>query len=225
MCMLLLLAVTSVCGQYRKSVSVLGDSYSTFKSYVVPDTNYVWYSEDVVERTDVNDVCQTWWHLLIKNNGLRLCVNNSFSGATICNTGYKKEDYSDRSFCTRLNMLGSPDILLIFGATNDSWAGSPVGEYKYSGWTSSDLYSFRPAMAYMLSNVKKRYPNVDIYFILNDGLSKDITVSCREICEHYAVKCINLKNIDKRSGHPTVKGMKQIASQVAAVMFQENRLP
>ena len=29
--------------QSLKSVSILGDSYSTFEGYVQPDTNFVWY--------------------------------------------------------------------------------------------------------------------------------------------------------------------------------------
>lgn len=210
----LLLIVISANSQYRKSISILGDSYSTFAGYVTPDTNAVWYNVINDSRTDVNDVRQTWWHQLIKENNFRLCVNNSFSGATICNRGYKKEDYSDRSFCTRLDNLGSPDILLIFGGTNDSWAQSPIGDYKYSGWTSADLYSFRPAMAYMLDHAIKRYPNIDIFFILNSELSEEITTSCITICNYYKIKCIALKNIDKINGHPSVNGMKQIAKQV-----------
>ena len=84
-------------------------------------------------------------------------MNNSFSGATVCNTGYNKEDYTDRSFISRMDNLGCPDIIFIFGGTNDSWAGSPLGEFQYSGWTKETLYCFRPAMAYMLDHMKKRY--------------------------------------------------------------------
>lgn len=71
-------------------------------------------------------VRNTWWHQFIKENNYRLCVNNSFSGATICHTGYRSEDYSDRSFITRMKALGCPDIIFIFGATNDYWAKSPL---------------------------------------------------------------------------------------------------
>ena len=111
-------------------VSILGDSYSTFEGHVTPDTNYVWYFKTPnPELTDVSDVSQTWWQQLIRDKGLRLEVNNSFSGATICNRGYRGEDYSDRSFLTRVKALGSPDIILVFGGTNDSWAGVEVGAY------------------------------------------------------------------------------------------------
>ena len=114
--------------------------------------------------------------------------------------------------------LGCPDIIFIFGGTNDSWAGSPIGEYKYSDWTKEDLYSFRPAMAYMIDNTIARYPNVEIYVIINDGLSKEITESSRTVCEHYNVKYVMMKDIDKLNGHPSVKGMRQIAEQVGKIM-------
>lgn len=221
-----LVAMFAICcpaeAKYTKSISIFGDSYSTYAGYLQPDTNFVWYeSQPGKWRNDVHKVTETWWHQLIKNNGYKLCVNNSFSGSTICNTGYvdkktgKHQDYSDRSFATRLDNLGNPDIILVCGGTNDSWAGAPIGEYKYSDWTKEDLYSFRPAMAYMLEGLINHYPNVEIYFILNSELKESINESCRTICAHYNVPLIELKDIDKQVGHPSIKGMKSFAEQVA----------
>lgn len=201
--------------QALKSVSILGDSYSTFEGHVKPSDNAIWYwKKPHLEHTDVSSVTQTWWHLFIKENGYKLCQNNSFSGSTICNTGYNKEDYSDRSFISRMNNLGSPDIILILGATNDSWSGAPIGEYKYSDWTKEELYQFRPAMAYMLHDMKERYPNVEIYFILNNELKPEINESVEAICKHYDIDCVILHDIHKISGHPSIKGMRQIADQL-----------
>ena len=69
-------------------------------------------------------------------------------------------------------------------------------------------------MAKMLSDIQQHYPNVDVYFILNTGLKKEINESVLEICKHYAVPVIQLVDIDKKSSHPSVKGMKAIAQQV-----------
>ena len=200
--------------QNRLRVSILGDSYSTFKGYI-PDSNEVWYNVPRdSKRTDVDNVRQTWWWQVITNGGYLLERNDSYSGATICYTGYRDEDYSDRSFITRLPRLGSPDILLILGNTNDSWCGAQVGEYKYSGIKRADLYYYRPALARLLSEAKDRYPNVRIYFIQNTELRKEIVESTKVICEHYAIPVIELKDIDKQAGHPNRKGMKAIAEQV-----------
>lgn len=212
-----IIACMGMQAQSKRSISILGDSYSTFKGYVVPDTNAVWYPQKP-ENNDVQDIRQLWWHQLICEHGYRLCQNNSFSGATICNTGYDKEDYSDRSFCTRLWYLGDPDIILVFGGTNDSWAHSPIGDYQYGDWEKSDLYKFRPAIAYLLANLQNRYPGTEIYVIINTELGDDVTSSMKTVCDHYNVKYIELKDIEKQWGHPSQKGMKAIADQVAAAL-------
>lgn len=199
--------------QNNKVVSILGDSYSTFEGYV-PKGNAVWYKVPSKHKTDVTKVEQTWWDLWIKQNKCKLGVNNSYSGATICDTGYGKKDYSDRSFVTRLHNLGKPDIIFILGATNDNWADSPLGEYKYEDWTKGDLFKFRPAMAYMLRSIRRLYPAAKVYFILNDGLKPEVNESVKTVCRKYEVPCLELKGIDKMSGHPSIKGMKQICEQL-----------
>jgi len=198
-----------------KAVSILGDSYSTYEDFVTPATNELWYyAKNSDQKTDVKDVRQTWWHQLIKENGWRLAVNNSYSGATISYTGYDGNDYSPRSFNTRMDNLGQPDIIFIFGATNDSWAGSPIGDFKYEDIKKADLYEFRPALAHMLRWMTDRYVNTEIYFILNTELKDEINTSVKTICAHYGVPVITLTEVDKISGHPSVKGMRQIADQV-----------
>lgn len=215
------IGVLAAFGQTRPSVSILGDSYSTFEGWLTPDTNAVWYTaRPDTRRTDVKSVDETWWYQTIKRMGWKLEVNNSYSGSTICNTGYRDEDYTHESFVTRLTRLGTPDIILVFGATNDSWAGSPVGEFKYEGIRRADLYSFRPAVASMLARLKELYPTAALWFISNDGLKDDITSSVHEICAHYGVPVIQLEGIDKKSGHPSVKGMRQIADQVCRAIMK-----
>lgn len=69
-------------------------------------------------------------------------------------------------------------------------------------------------MAYMLNHMKYRYPNVEIYFLLNCDLKMEIEESVKNICKYYSIQCIELENIDKQSGHPSVKGMEQICEQI-----------
>ena len=210
----MLLLVLTMQAQQRQRVSILGDSYSTYQNYI-PEGNEVWYYEPYdKKRTDVTDVRQTWWWQVIKEGGYLLEKNDSWSGATIGYTGYRDEDYSARSFISRLPRLGSPDILLIFGNTNDSWCGAKVGEYVYDNFKRADLYTYRPALAKLLSDAQSRYPNVRIYFIQNTELRKDIVESTQVICKHYGIPVIQLKDIEKQAGHPNVKGMKAISEQV-----------
>ncbi len=211
---LIVLEVLPSVAQVKPTLAVLGDSYSTFAGFI-PEGNACWYNSPADhKRTDVTKVEQTWWWQVANEGGYKLGAIESYSGATVCNTGYRDEDYSDRSFVTRCTNLGNPDIILICGATNDSWANAPIGDYKYANWKRVDLYFFRPAMAKMLNDIKLHYPNVEVYFILNTELKKEINESVLEVCKHYDVPVIELVDIDKKSNHPSVKGMKAIAQQV-----------
>lgn len=211
---LIVLVVLPSVAQVKPTLAVLGDSYSTFAGFI-PKGNACWYNSPADhKRTDVTKVEQTWWWQVANEGGYKLGAIESYSGATICNTGYRDEDYSDRSFVTRCTNLGNPDIILICGATNDSWANAPIGDYKYANWKRVDLYFFRPAMAKMLNDIKLHYPNVEVYFILNTELKKEINESVLEVCKHYDVPVLELVDIDKKSSHPSVKGMKAIAQQV-----------
>ena len=153
---------------WSQSVTIFGDSYSTFEGYIEPASNEPWYFQNgnKPQRTDVTDVTQTWWHQLLSRKGWHLCMNNSYSGSTISYSGYDGADYSLRSFNTRMTNLGSPDIIFVFAGTNDSWAGAPMGDYQYDDFAHANLFQFRPAMARMLEYMTKRYINTRIYFIL-----------------------------------------------------------
>lgn len=209
-----LLLVSSVAMAQKKSVSILGDSYSTFEGYLTPDTNAIFYRRNPWGGIDVKSAADTWWMKYIKSSGAKLCINNSFSGSTVCYTGYNKSDAAHSSFINRMDNLGCPDVIFIFGGTNDCWAKVPMGEYKYEGWTRQDLYSFRPAMAYMLSWMKERYVNTEIYFLLNDCLTDEVNQTVETVCAKYEVPVIKLHDIKKIMNHPSLDGMQAIADQI-----------
>lgn len=216
--LLSLILIGSVSLHAQKKVSILGDSYSTYGGYVSPETNLCWYNgtdRAPGRDNDVDSVGQTWWYQLIDgDDDLVLERNNSYSGATVCCTGYRKEDFSDRAFISRVNNLGNPDIIIVLGGTNDSWAKSPVGDFKYSDWTKNDLMSFRPAFAYMIDRLKALYPDAKILNVVNSELSDEVTSSQQIICDHYGVCNILLNDVEKQWGHPSIKGMKAIADQI-----------
>lgn len=206
-----LMAATMIAASAQnKKVSILGDSYSTFQG-IIPANYSSFYPND---RNDVVEVEQTWWSLYIKAKGYQLEKNNSWGGTTICGTGYGGMDFSRNNFIARVDSLGSPDIIFVFGGTNDAWANSPVGEYQYADWTKENCKNFRPALACLLDKLQKRYPEAAIYSLLNSELREPINESMREICKHYNVQLIELHNIDKQNGHPSISGMKSICDQL-----------
>lgn len=204
-CLLTILSLTSIQAQVK--VSILGDSYSTFEG-CIPEGNEPWYGKNF--GNDVSDPGETWWGQLIDDNGLQLELNNSWSGATICNTGYRGEDYTERSFLTRADDLGrKPDVIFVFGGTNDAWANSPLGEFD-----GTDMYTVRPAAKAMFKKIKDNYPEALCVAIINTELSNEVEDAILQACASENVPYVKLKNIDKQSGHPSVNGMKQISHQV-----------
>lgn len=203
------------------NVFILGDSYSTFEGFI-PEGYRTYYSNAGREETDVNKVCQTWWKQVIDETGSALLRNCSYSGTTVCHTGYDGEDCSERSFVARVDRLikegffkrNKVDTFLIFGGTNDTWAGSPVGKLKYHFWTKKDLYKTLPAFCYLLKRVKANAGDARVVVILNDVLKKEISDGFKTACDKYGAMYIALEDINKNCGHPTILGMKQIKEQV-----------
>ncbi len=208
-----------------QNIFILGDSYSTFEGYN-PEGYGVFYINGKRENTDVTKVEETWWHRVSSRIGGNIVQNCSWSGTTICNTGYGGY-CPDISFIGRFDRLvfegffeeNPIDLFFILGGTNDAWANSPVGELKYSDWTDDDLREALPAFCYLLHRVKECVPGARIVNILNDVVIKpELTEGYREASAHYGIDCAEAGDFDRMEGHPTVRGMAEIAENVTAVL-------
>ena len=204
------------------NVIIFGDSYSTYLGHI-PQGYAVYYSGRRETPPDLEDVSQTWWHQVISEADGKLVQNNSWSGSTICYTGYGCTDRSkSSSFIYRLNKLADEgffkknkiDTVFVFGGTNDHWCQAPVGQLQFSDWTHDSLFFVLPAVCYFFKRLKEELPNSNIYCLINTNLRADITNGMKKACEHYGIKYITFDSIDKVNGHPTVKGMTDIKEQV-----------
>ena len=221
------LALVAGCQAQPKTLVLFGDSYTTFEG-CIPEGYACWYTADRMGN-DVKELDSTWWRILAAEKGYELLLNSSYSGSTIGNLGYGGEDYSDRSFVTRMKTdivtedgkpgrCGQiPDLLLIFGGTNDSWCGEPAGELlPKERLGEADLYQGLPATCVMLDYLTKRLPKTRIVMIINSELKPEYTEGLARASEMYGVECVQLKDIHKQMGHPSKAGMRAIAEQVAA---------
>ena len=194
--------------------SVLGDSYSTFDGYVDPETNDVWSYYDVIGVTQVE---QLWWYQVSQAMGWELEKNNSFSGSLVCNMNHDNY-YGPHSFLRRMDDLGNPDVIFVFGGTNDVWDEAPMGNYVFGQWTDDELCSFRPACAALIDGLMRLYPKAKVYFMLDTALGEEMVESVHLITDYYGISCIDLRGIQKDWSHPNVEGMTTIASQVVAAL-------
>ena len=207
------------------NILIFGDSYSTFEGYV--PSGYPAYYSPTRDQTNVRRVEETWWHLLCAEADMTMVRNESWSGSTICHTGYDGADCSrTSSFIYRLERLAASgffeenriDTVFVFGGTNDAWANVPMGKEKYEGQTEQDLFSFRPATCYFIGRLRELMPNANVVVLINTGLTSSVSSTLRIVAEHYGATVVQLENIDKQSGHPSILGMIQIKDQILACL-------
>jgi hypothetical protein len=153
-----------------KWVSIIGDSISTFEGWTNASKIANYYSENTGNNSDVKRVEDTWWYILLKKLGAKLCVNCSISGARI----YYSDTHSTKSLYERItnkeyirqvgntyiNLDGSeelceseviPDYVIIFMGLND-WLGSEELGIQY---LSSDVVSdYKVRIPFNLTNYK-----------------------------------------------------------------------
>ena len=207
---------------------IFGDSYSTFEGHI-PEGYAAYYCPKYREghhSSDVTRVEETWWHLLATEWKLNLVLNDSWSGSTLCYTGYEGDCSKTSSFIYRLEKLASEgffernaiDTVFVFGCTNDHWAHAPLGEEMTEGQTHEDLFCARPAIGYFLRRIREILPQANVVVLINTGLSPEITEALKNAAEHFDCAPLLLSDIDKEDGHPTIKGMAQIKDQIKALL-------
>ena len=154
-----------------KWLSMIGDSISTFwgVSNVAPGSTdaAVYYPQPFLP-----DLHQTYWMKLCDRTGMRLLVNNSWSGSKLLGGNWPVlSNTNDR--CKQLSKDGiDPDYILINIGTNDfngmsqsgttmwTWNGRGV---NYPTYNATIPTTFREWYAQMLVRLRTNYPMAKIY--------------------------------------------------------------
>lgn len=199
--------------------SILGDSYSTFQGYVPEGNEYYYPSPERVD--DVLRVEDTWWYQLMHRRNMRLLINESYSGATVCSQ-VRDHHPTEAAFIERVKHLASvtdssgkgPEYIILFGCTNDSWLGRTCGEVQFGNWSPEDLAQVLPAFCYVLDTINRENPEAVVVAVINTNLAPEITAGMARAGEHYGAINVSLTEIDKQNGHPSALGMRQIADQI-----------
>lgn len=193
-----------------KRVSVIGDSISTFRGYI----EYGFPAHYPTTDGDVTLVKQTYWYRLIYDymSNAKLDTNLSYSGSEVSRNA--TQAYGP-CFFERFEEygLGSPDIVLIHGGTNDyahgvaalstgyliqgSAAPTDAQMQALFDAAESDLGSlndreFCSAYIKLICMIRQKYPDVKIVCIIGDYVSIGIQKSIKAIAEHYGAGCVDL---------------------------------
>ncbi len=203
---------------------ILGDSYSTFEGYI-PEGYDTWFGTErlAMGEIDVSKVEQTWWYPIFDGKENVLLRNESYSGTTVCNN-VRPEHSIDASFINRFDKLVKDgffektkvDTVLVFGGTNDSFTDCVIGEVQYDGFTSEDLMRVLPAFGYLAKRIAEAVPGARVCWLINTDLKEEIVEGTIQTATHFGQEYIRFSYIDKTTGHPNIKGMKEISDVVKA---------
>lgn len=227
-----------------KSISILGDSISTFNGY-----NPEGYAVFFPEYGAVKAVEDTWWYQVVNDLDLTLYQNGSSAGAMVIGDSTGTED--PLCACSELRtgaLMGPtgacPDIILVYLGTNDLLNTIPMGTNDGTALVEEgEIATFSDAYTLMLDKLQSKYPPAEIYcctllpvgdygtdtpyvdFVNGDKLTAaDYSGTITQIAENKGLYVIDLQNcgvtIDQLSEmttdgvHPTQAGMGCIAEAV-----------
>ena len=175
-----------------KTLSILGDSISTFQGYSnstinnnTIGNNVVWYNAS--QDRGITNVNDSWWMKIINNNNMKLLVNNSWSGSTVLTTSNNNSAKSiayntnrpinlhDNTDDNTFKNGTEPDIIAIYIGINDFNTNiDSLGTFEDIDFNTlivnnNNSYSYdvadtiAEAYSIMCHRVKTRYTSSDIY--------------------------------------------------------------
>ena len=234
--------VTSFAG---KTVSILGDSISTYQGWI-PEGYACFYPDP---DNDIKDVSQTWWMQVIQNTGMRLLVNGSWSASTVCGDSRAENSGAGCSSNRIVELMGNtgtvPDVILVYMGINDFFHSIDLGSFSGTAAYRNDHYiwDFTEGYELMLQKLQAIYPTSRIYCMTllesnswegtsvnaNGNTVEDYNSRIRQVAAAHGVSVIDLRNCGIASYelgwhtsdgvHPNRKGAAKIAAYVTNALL------
>lgn len=160
-----------------KKLSILGDSISSFDGISDHDTSYY-------PTGNVRVQGQMYWSIVQHALGMTLDTVNAYGGSQVC---YGTNSMSSD---TRLAALGSPDVIIFAGGTNDIYANSQSGTWSGDVIADLDTHTFIPAYTKCLKYMQENHPNAKIIAISPCFIDKNNNPN-RQYCTIENIQRIN----------------------------------
>ena len=193
-----------------KTISVLGDSISTYAGYIPESFAYFF----PYPTADLGDVNQTWWMQFINHYGMKLLANNSWSGSAVSGSAASAAQNKERLEHLFIGDV-TPDVILIFMGAND--APSPY----------ISLTQFDDSYGKMIQNIKEMSPNSEIIICTLPSISfysENAQAEYNEVIKKHAnnngLTILDFEKAFTRqessnylvdSAHPNMAGMNKLA--------------
>ncbi|MFA7435994.1 MAG: GDSL-type esterase/lipase family protein [Bacilli bacterium] len=203
-----------------KTVSILGDSITTYAGYI-PEGFANFYPYPTAGFGDMN---QTWWMRFINYTGMHLLVNNSWSGSAVAGTATSAAQNNSRLEHLYIGDV-TPDVIVIFMGANDA----------PSQWIN--VSQFDAAYAKMLSNIKERSPESEIILctlpslpLFSEQEQADYNAVIRKYANQNSLKILDFDKAFTRgessnylvdSAHPNKEGMEKLANKAIMDLYKD----
>jgi len=235
---------TTVGGRRIVRISIIGDSISTYRSWIPIGFDVYYYDNKTV--SGISTPCDvtwdtTYWGRLARDyfNGGVIEKNIAWSGSCVASCD---DQDAKPGFVTRLIRfgVGAPDVVFIHGGTNDfnnNYNGTKIIDntegYAYNvnvpnsvmqvlfakDTASLNTAYYADSNLKMVKHIHNLHPKAKIVFVMGDRVGVSMVDAVKQIANHYSDFCrlIDLKNVSvqKFSGsHPTAKGHGAIAEEI-----------
>lgn len=191
----------------NKKVSIMGNSRCTYAGYI-PLGNRAYYP-----KGDVNTVRKTWWWIVLDYLGASLEINNSYSAGRITNTHPSYPNYLDR-----VDNLGSPDIIFLWGGVNDQNNGIDVGAVDtLIPYEEFEQDKFAPSLIKLIKRMHSLYDKAKIILFIENDLRGDYKASMQKIATYFELETIDISDFPTCKSdalHYNSMGMTQVANEV-----------
>ena len=112
------------------SLSILGDSISTFNDYIPVDYNIYYPGNSGIPMVE-----GTWWYQVLNATGMRLCSNASSANTNVTGNSVAADGSAPGcSFRRIMDLKGadgtSPDVIIIYMGVNDFARDIPLGSFQ-----------------------------------------------------------------------------------------------
>lgn len=253
-----LVEIINAATKYKgKKISILGDSISTFG---VPDSRnqngtycYSYYPTETcrysqsgnvtIDGTTYSsiqfDVENTWWMQVINKLGATLGINESWRGTRVAGTG--NSAFNNQTRINHLGENGTPDLIIVFGGTNDAGGSVTLGTFDGGVYTDYDtaeeiaalpVTTFADAYKAMLIRLMYTYPTSEIVCLLPTFTTSYYTIAAldnyveviKEACDFFGIKWVDVRvsgiTIFNKDSylvdgiHPNAQGMTLLANKV-----------
>lgn len=217
------MAMASVDAQVTKHfpyrLGIMGDSISTFAGKI-PSDHRAYYPTTNAACADVDDWTKTYWgHLINDYWHCELDMNTSWSGSCVAPGD---PTVVRTPFVERVSKFTNPDVIILFGGTNDAQTERQIGlgEFNYdTPLAQMNLQRrFRDSFIYVIRSLQTNYPGVQIIVLGGKDVSGEYGNSVKEIAAHYKLPYVDFhedQNVTLYNQlHPNAAGHAYMAKKI-----------